>query len=115
MAAKEKEKKKSGAVGGGTPGGKPAPSEKKQKKSAASAAPRAAHTGVGLPVSPPRLRDFYNATVRPKLMKEFVLANLHEIPGLSKIVLNVGYGEAIKQPKVLDKIVEELGLITRTP
>jgi large subunit ribosomal protein L5 len=112
MAAKEKDKKKPSAVGGGTPGGKPAPSEKKQKRSAEGAAPRAAHAGVGLPVSPPRLRDFYNATVRPKLMKEFGLGNLHEIPGLTKIVLNVGYGEAIKQPKVLDKIVDELGLIT---
>jgi large subunit ribosomal protein L5 len=34
------------------------------------------------------------------------------VPRLEKIVLNVGVGEAIKQPKVLDKVIEELAIIT---
>jgi len=37
---------------------------------------------------------------------------VHEIPTLEKIVLNVGMGEAIKQPKVLDGVVDELGIIS---
>jgi large subunit ribosomal protein L5 len=47
-----------------------------------------------------------------RLAKQFDLKNPHQIPGLEKIVLNVGLGEAIKQPKLLDKVVEELGVIT---
>jgi large subunit ribosomal protein L5 len=45
-------------------------------------------------------------------MKQFDLTNPHQVPTLIKIVINVGVGEAIKQPKVLDKVVEELGIIT---
>ena len=110
--AKEPEKKKGGGEpkpkGGGGGGG----GGERKSKASAEAAPKAAHAGVGLPVPAPRLRDFYNSTVRARLMKQFGLGNPHEIPALEKIVLNVGYGEAIKQPKLLDKIVDELGLIT---
>jgi large subunit ribosomal protein L5 len=49
--------------------------------------------------------------VRPVLAKQFGFKNPHQVPTLEKIVLNVGAGEAIKQPKFLDKVVEELGLI----
>lgn len=66
------------------------------------------HTGVGLPVVAPRLKTYYDETIRPKLQKQFGLTNVHEIPKLTKIVLNVGAGEAVKQPKVLDGIVAEL-------
>ena len=69
------------------------------------------HTGVGLPVPPPRRREQYMTKVRPVLAKQFGFKNPHQIPTLEKIVLNVGAGEAIKQPKFLDKVVEELGLI----
>jgi large subunit ribosomal protein L5 len=69
------------------------------------------HTGVGLPVPPPRRREQYMTKVRPTLTKQFGFTNPHQVPTLEKIVLNVGAGEAIKQPKFLDKVVEELGLI----
>jgi len=69
------------------------------------------HTGVGLPVPPPRRREQYMTKVRPALAKQFGFKNPHQVPTLEKIVLNVGAGEAIKQPKFLDKVVEELGLI----
>ena len=112
MAAKEQEKKKGGgapAGGGGAPGG-----GGKKQKGGDSGAPKtaAAHAGLNTPAPPPRLRDFYQGTVRSRLAKQFALANPHEIPALEKIVVNVGYGEAIKQPKLLDKIVDEIGLIT---
>ncbi|UCG85142.1 MAG: 50S ribosomal protein L5 [Gemmatimonadota bacterium] len=63
------------------------------------------------PAPPPRLLQYYTSTVRPKLMKEFKLANVHEAPRLSKIVLNVGLGEAPKNPKLLDSAVDELAAI----
>ena len=48
----------------------------------------------------------------PKLKEQFGFKNPHEIPALEKIVINVGLGEAIKQPKMLEGIVEELSIIT---
>ena len=96
--AKEEKKKGGKAPGGG--GGK------KEKKT------RGPHAGAQLPVPAPRLRDFYNQTVRTKLKDQFSFSNPHQIPGLEKIVLNVGLGEAIKQPRLLDSIVEELATIT---
>ncbi|UCD24576.1 MAG: 50S ribosomal protein L5 [Gemmatimonadota bacterium] len=59
----------------------------------------------------PRLSEYYVNTVRPKLMKEFSFGNVHQAPQLTKIVLNVGLGEAPKNPKVLDSVVEELTMI----
>ena len=61
---------------------------------------------------PPRLKTYYENTVRAKLMEQFGLTNLHQLPTMTKIVLNVGAGEAIKQPKFLDNIVEELATIS---
>ncbi|MHB1096146.1 MAG: 50S ribosomal protein L5 [Gemmatimonadaceae bacterium] len=71
-----------------------------------------AHKGDKLPVAAPRLRDYYTQTVRPKLAAQFGLTNPHEVPQLEKIVLNVGMGEAIKTPKVLDTVVDELAVIS---
>jgi large subunit ribosomal protein L5 len=94
---KEKEKKKGGSGG---------------KKGGGDAAPRADHAGLGTEAPPPRLYGYYRETVRPRLMKQFALTNPHQVPTVEKIVVNVGVGEAIKTPKVLDKVVEELGVIT---
>jgi large subunit ribosomal protein L5 len=60
----------------------------------------------------PRLLEYYEKTIRPRLAKEFGLANPNQVPRLVKIVLNVGMGDAGKNPKQLDAAVEELGLIT---
>jgi large subunit ribosomal protein L5 len=60
----------------------------------------------------PRLQTFYQQTVRPKLTKEFGLTNPMQLPRLTKVVLNVGMGDAGKNPKHLEAAVEELGLIT---
>jgi large subunit ribosomal protein L5 len=96
MGTTAKEEKKKG--GGKRP-------EKKEKA-------RGPHAGAGLPVPPPRLRQFYTQNVRPKLQQQFGFKNPHQIPTIEKIVLNVGLGEAIKQPRMLDGIVEELATIT---
>jgi len=104
MGTTAKEEKKKG--GGGSKGGGGGGKKDREKKS------RGAHAGAALPVPPPRLRAFYQDTVRPKLKEQFGFKNPHEIPSIEKIVINVGLGEAIKQPKLLEGIVEELAIIT---
>lgn len=90
----------------------------KKKKGQAGAGERRAsmlpkeHAGAELPVPAPRLHAHYSKVVRERLMKQFSLGNPHEVPNLEKITLNVGMGEAIKQPKVLDAIVDEIAVIT---
>jgi large subunit ribosomal protein L5 len=64
------------------------------------------------PAPPPRLHEHYAQKVRPKLAQQFGLKNPHEIPKLVKIVLNVGMGDAPKNPKGLDAAVAELAAIT---
>jgi large subunit ribosomal protein L5 len=60
----------------------------------------------------PRLQVHYEERVRAKLGEEFGFTNPYRIPRLEKIVLNVGLGEAPKNPKLMDSVVHELGLIT---
>jgi large subunit ribosomal protein L5 len=75
-------------------------------------APKGSHAGLALPVPAPRLKQYYNETVRPRLAQQFGLSNPHQIPTVEKVVINVGMGEAVKQPRVLDVVVEELTVIT---
>ena len=103
MATKEKDKKGGGGKSAGAKGGGGKKGEGKA---------RGPHAGAGLPVPPPRLKGFYAETVRPKLTQQFGFSNPHQVPQLEKIVLNVGVGEAIKQPKALDSVVDELARIT---
>ena len=60
----------------------------------------------------PRLQTYYQETVRGRLAKEFGLPNPHQVPRLEKIVLNVGMGDASKNPKQLEAAVEELSAVT---
>ena len=60
----------------------------------------------------PRLQTYYEDQVRPRLMKEFGFDNPFRVPRVEKVVLNVGFGEAPKNPKLLDSIVSELTLIS---
>jgi large subunit ribosomal protein L5 len=109
-----------GAKGGGKPaGGKggPAAAGGKSAKSGKGGDKRGplqpkAHAGAGLPVAAPRLKQFYDQTVRARLQQQFGFTNPHQVPGLEKIVLNCGVGEAIKQPRVLDNVVDEMALIS---
>ena len=64
------------------------------------------------PAPPARLRLYYERQVRGKLQQQFGFANPHEIPRLVKIVLNVGMGDAPKNPKALDAAVAELAAVT---
>jgi large subunit ribosomal protein L5 len=74
--------------------------------------PAAVPEGPVEPAPKARLGVYYAETVRGKLGRQFGFRNPHQIPKLTKIVLNVGEGEAAKNAKLLDAIVTELGQIT---
>lgn len=58
------------------------------------------------------LRDRYRAEVVPALRKEFQYANAMQVPRLTKIVVNIGLGEALRDAKAVDAAVNDLTLIT---
>jgi large subunit ribosomal protein L5 len=59
-----------------------------------------------------RLKKHYDTYVRAKLTEEFGLTNAHRIPRVVKVVVNVGAGDAAKDQKLLQSLVDELGVIT---
>ena len=89
------------------PGGDPKGKQKGAKPEAAII-----DTTPAEPAPPARLRAYYEERVRPALQQQFGFSNRHQIPKLVKIVLNVGMGEALKNPKALEVAVAELGAIT---
>jgi large subunit ribosomal protein L5 len=60
----------------------------------------------------PRMQTMYEETIRAKLTRQFGLTNPNQVPKLVKIVLNVGLGDASKNPKQLEAVVEEMAAIT---
>jgi large subunit ribosomal protein L5 len=64
------------------------------------------------PVVPPRFREKYVKEVIPALTKQFGYKNPNEVPRLEKIVVNMGLGAAVANPKVVDAAVEELRAVT---
>jgi large subunit ribosomal protein L5 len=59
-----------------------------------------------------RLSAFYKNELRAKLQKDLGLHNVMQIPKIVKIVVNMGLGEAIQNPKILESAVDELARIT---
>ena len=60
----------------------------------------------------PRLLLEYKNNVVPALKKKLGYKNIHEIPKLEKIVINVGFGEAISNPKLLEAVMNDIAIIT---
>jgi large subunit ribosomal protein L5 len=60
----------------------------------------------------PRMKTHYDEKVVPALQKRFEFKNPMQIPRLLKVVVNVGVGEAVTNPRVIDGVVKELSLIT---
>lgn len=104
------------AKGGKQPAGQQASAGGKKKGASGGQARQARvqrdHAGVELPIPAPRLRDHYRSVVKGRLAERFGYTNPHMVPTIEKIVINVGLGEAVKQPKLLDTVVEEIGIIT---
>jgi large subunit ribosomal protein L5 len=61
---------------------------------------------------PARLRTLYEKEIKQKLQQELGLENPMQVPKLTKITINMGIGEAVTNPKLLDSAVEELSAIT---
>lgn len=59
-----------------------------------------------------RLKELYKKEIVPRLMKEFNYKNVMQVPKLHKITINMGLGEAITNPKILDSASNELAAIT---
>lgn len=59
-----------------------------------------------------RLKDFYIETVAPELMKKYGYKSVMQIPKVEKIVINCGCGDARDNSKIIDSVMNDLGLIT---
>ena len=59
-----------------------------------------------------RLREFYHQEITPALIKEFGYENVMQVPRLRKVVINIGMGEALDNPKSLEYAVSDIRSIT---
>jgi large subunit ribosomal protein L5 len=59
-----------------------------------------------------RLKEYYKTTAAPELMKRFNYKSVMQIPRLEKIIVNVGCGDAKDNTKIIDSVIEDLGVIT---
>ena len=59
-----------------------------------------------------RLLDQYKNDIKQNLMNKLNLKNIHEVPKIEKIILNMGIGEAKDDSKLIDKAIEDLSLIS---
>lgn len=60
----------------------------------------------------PRLKQKYREEIIPALREEFGFANVHQVPGVVKVVVNTGVGEAARDSKVIEGAITDLTLIT---
>ncbi|MFA6807796.1 MAG: 50S ribosomal protein L5 [Eubacteriales bacterium] len=59
-----------------------------------------------------RLKEYYKNEITPALQKKFGYTNIMQTPKLDKIVINVGLGEAINNPKAIDAVVSDIMTIS---
>jgi len=84
------------------------PKSRKPKKEKAEAA----ESGPVGPKVPPRLRVRYLEEIRPALMKQFGYSNALAVPRVTKVVLNMGVGEATQDAKQLDAAAEDMATVS---
>ncbi len=73
---------------------------------------QAASSASGSVAEKPRLREKYEQEVMAALREQFRYENVMEIPGLTKIVINIGMGEALQDANALDKAADDVATIT---
>jgi large subunit ribosomal protein L5 len=118
MAASKSSKSGSSAKGGSKPGGSgrtpnAAANPGKGRVDVKVDLGSAAGGAVALAEAPPpRLKERYKAEIAPALREEFGFANVMQIPTLTKIVVNMGVGEAARDAKLIEGAVRDLTLIT---
>ena len=72
----------------------------------------AAKAGAQTSKIQPRLKQKYRNEISAQLKKDFGFTNVHQVPGLVKIVVNTGVGEAARDGKIIDGAVKDLTAIT---
>jgi len=85
---------------------------KRKGEGAPPAAPSSKALVSNTAAVPPRLADKYKNDVVPALTKQFNYKNPMQVPRLQKIVVNMGLGAAVANPKIIDTAVEELRAIS---
>ena len=60
----------------------------------------------------PRLKQKYRTEIAAQLTKDFGFTNVHQVPGIVKVVVNTGVGEAARDSKIIDGAVKDLTAIT---
>lgn len=63
-------------------------------------------------LSTPRLKERYRAEIMPALQDQFAYGNVMQVPGLTKVVVNMGVGEAAKDAKLIEGAIRDLAAIT---
>ena len=56
----------------------------------------------------PRLREKYSSDIVPMMREQFAYKNVNQVPKLKKVVLNIGLGEAVQNPKSVDSVLSDL-------
>jgi len=59
-----------------------------------------------------RLKEKYRNEAVPAMMKQFNYVNIMQVPRIAKVVINIGVGQAVQEPKLLDHAVNDLSLIS---
>jgi large subunit ribosomal protein L5 len=72
----------------------------------------AATTDVVEALATPRLKTRYSDEIKPALLKEFGYGNVMQVPGVVKVIVNMGVGEAARDAKLIDGAVRDLSAIT---
>ena len=71
-----------------------------------------AETTHDTPHETPRFKTRYRQEIKPALHEQFGYANVMQVPGLTKIVVNMGVGDAAKDSKLIDGAIRDLATIT---
>ena len=72
----------------------------------------AAKAGAPEGKTQPRLKQKYRTEIADQLKKDFGFTNVHQVPGIVKVVVNTGVGEAARDGKIIDGAVKDLTAIT---
>lgn len=86
--------------------------EQKGKKGKEAEVKKPAEPKVVEPKIHARLKEKYSKEIVPKLREQFGYKSIMEVPRLDRIVVNMGVGQAVQDPKILDEAVKDLETIT---
>jgi large subunit ribosomal protein L5 len=86
--------------------------EQKEKKGKEAEVKKTAEPKVVEHKIPARLKEKYSKEIVPKLKEQFGYKSIMEVPRLDRIVVNMGVGQAVQDPKILDEAVKDLETIT---